>query len=516
MKKTYLLSLFLILSELAFTQHTNILVSDKYKPNEPSICIDPNNTNHMMAGANIKSYFHSIDGGYTWVQDTLVSEYDVWGDPCLVVDNQGHFYYLHLSGNYYTSNWLDRIVCQRTSDMGQTWTVDAYMGLNVPQGQDKEWAAVDYNNNNIYVTWTQMDSFAVQTSTVDSSNIMFAKSTDMGLSWSVAKRINQVSGTCASDITFGAVPAVGPNGEIYVSWAGPEGIVFDRSLDQGDTWLDEDIFVTNNNGTIKIYIPGIFRCNGAPVTCCNLAEGPYKGDIYINWSDQRNGLEDSDIWFIKSTDGGNTWSEHKRVNNDPPGKQQFFSWMTVDRITGYIWIVFYDRRHYEDNNTDVYMAVSKDGGESFKNFKVSESPFLPYNSVFFGDYTNISAHNNVVRPIWERLEGSSYHIMTAIIDPDMLDIEEEVTMPFSLEQNMPNPFDESTYISFKLRKAESVSLKVFDAYGRLVCILVDNQKMGRGKYTYHFSTQDYPVASGLYYFSLSTTDKSVQRKMLIL
>ncbi len=190
--------------------------------------------------------------------------------------------------------------------------------------------------------------------------------------------------------------------------------------------------------------------------------------------------------------------------------------MTVDRVTGYIWIVFYDRRHYEDNNTDVYMAVSKDGGDSFKNFKVSESPFLPYATKFFGDYSNISAHNNVVRPIWQRLEGYKEHIMTAIIDPYMLDIEEEVIMPFSLEQNMPNPFDESTYISFKLRKAESVSLKVFDAYGRWVCTLVDNQKMGRGKYTYHFSTRDYPVAPGLYYFSLSTADKSVQRKMLIL
>ncbi len=517
MKKTYLLNLFLILSCIGFAQHTNVLVSDKYAPNEPSIFIDPNNTNHIMAGANHDNYMISIDGGYTWSQHRLTSEYDVAGDPCLVADNEGDFYYLHLSSYDTTGGWLDRIVCQRTSDMGQTWPVDAYMGLNGSADQDKEWAVVDYANNNIYVTWTQFDKYDSQNPN-DSSNIMFSKSTDMGLTWSEAKRINQVAGDCLDNgnTTEGAVPAVGPNGEIYVSWAGPEGIVFDRSLDEGETWLDEDIFVSDMPGGWDFNIPGISRCNGMPVTCCNLAEGPYRGDIYINWSDQRNGEEDTDIWFVKSTDGGNTWSERKRVNNDPPGKQQFFTWMAVDRVTGYIWIVFYDRRHYEDNNTDVYMAVSKDGGESFKNFRVSESPFLPYASAFFGDYTNISAHNNVIRPIWERMEGTKRHIMTAIIDPDMLDIEEEVTMPFSLEQNMPNPFDESTYISFKLRTPENVSLRVFDTYGRLVCTLIDNQKMGRGKYTYHFSTSDYPVAPGLYYFSLSTTDKSVQRKMLVL
>ncbi len=55
MKKTYLLNLFLVLSCIGFAQHTNVLVSDKYAPNEPSIFIDPNNTNHIMAGATLAS-----------------------------------------------------------------------------------------------------------------------------------------------------------------------------------------------------------------------------------------------------------------------------------------------------------------------------------------------------------------------------------------------------------------------------------------------------------------------------
>ncbi len=517
MKNIYVLGLFLALSIISTAQHTNVLILHKQHLSEPSIFIDPNNTNHIMAGSNINNYFYSTDGGYTWSEKILTSNFGVWGDPCIVADNQGNFYYLHLSNTGTEEGWIDRIVCQRTSDVGQTWTVDAHMGLNGTADQDKEWAIIDYNNNNMYVTWTQFDKYN-SSNPNDYSNIMFSKSTDMGETWSPAKRINQTSGDCidSDNTTEGAVPAVGANGEIYVSWAGPEGLMFDKSLDEGETWLDEDIFVSDIPGGWDFNVPGISRCNGLPVTCCNLAEGPYNGDIYINWSDQRNGEDDTDIWFVKSTDGGNTWSEAKRVNDDDAGKQQFFTWMTVDRVTGYIWIVFYDRRNYDNNNTDVYMAVSKDGGESFKNFKVSESPFLPYATTFFGDYTNVSAHNNVVRPIWARLEGYSENIMTAIINTEILNIEGEISMPFSLDQNAPNPFDESTYISFKLRKTEKVSLKIFDTYGRLVCTLVGNQKMDRGKYTYHFSADEYSISPGVYYFSLSTDKHALQRKMLVL
>ena len=106
----------------------------------------------------------------------------------------------------------------------------------------------------------------------------------------------------------------------------------------------------------------------------------------------------------------------KRVNDDPAGRQQFLTWMIVDQKTGYIWFVFYDRRNYSDDETDVYMAVSKDGGETFTNFKVSNCPFVPSSGVFFGDYTNVSVYDNVVRPIWTNLSGGVLSVWTAIID----------------------------------------------------------------------------------------------------
>jgi len=517
MIKSILFSAALLLSFVysAWAQHSNVLIYEGAGVSEPSIIVNPVNTNEMVAGANINHYYFSDDGGLSWSSGTLSSSYGVAGDPCIIADYNGDFYYFHLSSPS-GGSWLDRIVCQKSTDQGQTWNNGSFAGLNGSKDQDKEWVIVDENNNNLYMCWTQFDSYG-SSSPSDYSNIIFSKSTNGGMSWSEGIQINEVSGDCIDEdnTVEGAVPAVGPNGEIYVAWAGPEGLVFDRSTDEGENWLDEDIFIGEIPGGWDYSISGIYRCNGLPVTCCNLADGPYRGDIYVNWTDQRNGTDDTDVWFAKSSDGGNTWTEAIRVNNDPPGHQQFFTWMTVDQVTGYIWFVFYDRRNYEDNNTDVYMAVSMDGGDTFNNFKVSESPFLPYSGTFFGDYTNISAHDHVVRPIWMRLEGSYPKIMTAIVDENYVGDEDMESIPFSLEQNVPNPFDETTFISFKLQSRQKVSLIVYDIFSRPVAYLVQNKNLEMGKYTFHFSANEYHLTSGVYYFSLIAGEHNIQKKMLL-
>ncbi|HSG67273.1 MAG TPA: T9SS type A sorting domain-containing protein [Bacteroidales bacterium] len=500
-----------------FSQHTNILIDDDgswTQPEEPSIIVNPKNTDHMVGGANIDNVYYSTDGGYTWTTSVLSSTYGVWGDPVLIVDTAGAYYFFHLS-NPQQGSWIDRIVCQKQEAIGEAWNNGTYMGLNNGKEQDKHWAIVDINNNDIFVTWTQFDNYG-SSSPDDFSDIMFSRSYDGGETWSEAMMINEVSGDCVDDdnTVEGAVPALGPNGELYVVWAGPEGLVFDRSLDRGDTWLDEDIFVGPFPEGWAYDIPGISRCNGLPITKCDLSGGPNHGTIYVNWTDQRNGTDDTDVWMCKSTDGGDTWTEATRVNDDPPGKQQFFTWMDVDQVTGHLWFVFYDRRNYDNNNTDVYMALSRDGGESFINFKVSESPFLPYSSTFFGDYTNVSAYDNVVRPIWARLEGSDLSIWTAIVNPDAVGIDEDIPSLLSLEQNYPNPFRESTVISFKLRRPEEVSLKVYDVFGREVAVIHDHEYLKAGKHTRVFEPSDYSLSPGMYYFSLENENSLMKKKMI--
>ncbi len=517
LKNKLLILLFLLTSSMAFSQYPNVVIGNMEDPEEPTIVLNPKNPGRVVAGANINLFYTSGDNGLTWQEGNLASSYGVMGDPCLFVDTAGNYYYIHLSDPPFGS-WIDRIVCQKSTDGGVTWSDGTFMGLNGTKAQDKAWAAVDPQTNIIYVTWTQFDEYGTS-NPADSSIILFSKSTDEGLTWSTAKRINRVAGDCLdSDNTVeGAVPAVGPNGEVYVGWAGPVGLVFNHSLDLGETWMDTDVFVSDIPGGWDYAIQGVYRTNGLPITCCDLSQGPYRGNIYINWSDQRNGPTDTDIWFTKSSDGGITWSPRIRVNDDAPGKQQFFSWMTVDQKTGYIYVVFYDRRAYSNAATDVYMAVSRDGGDTFQNFKVSESPFTPNPGIFFGDYTNITAYNNVVRPIWTRLENTQLSVLTAIVDSLFTGSGQkpESYLASSLDQNYPNPVNSYTVISYKVRRPVRVTLVVYDLFGRKIATLVDNKLSNPGRYVEYFDISRYGLEPGLYYYSLVDNERSVRRKMIV-
>jgi hypothetical protein len=403
-------------------QFTNIKVNKiNNLPNEVSIAINPKHPNNIVAGANLYNYYYSFDGGASWGNSELYSsKYGVWGDPVILFDNFGSVYYFHLSRPI-DGEWIDRIVCQKSTDGGKTFNdPGSYMGLNPPKKQDKPWACADFTggerNNYIYVCWTQFDAYNSK-KTTDYSNIMFSFSSDGGTSWSNAKRINQFSGDCldSSNTAEGAVPCVGPNGDIYVSWSLNDKIYFDRSSDGGKTWLDEDIIASDQYGGWAIEVEGLFRCNGMPVTGCDISSSPYRGNIYINFSDKRNGVNDCDIFIIKSTDGGNTWTLPLRVNDDKfqNGKQQFMSWMSIDPVSGAICIIYYDRRDYEDTQTDVYLARSTDGGETFENIKISEKPFKPIKKVFFGDYIGVASYNNFTACIWQRMDAGNLSIIFA-------------------------------------------------------------------------------------------------------
>ncbi|MEM8896485.1 MAG: sialidase family protein [Bacteroidota bacterium] len=416
------LSLFLPLSLVA--QFPNILldkaVRGEYPPCEPSIAINLTDTDNILGAAILDKAYVTKDGGKTWKTVKLTSPYGVFGDPCVISDSKGNFYYFHLADpkgkGRSKEAWLDRIVSQKSVDGGLTWDKGTFMGYHPPKDQDKEWAAVDLQNDYLYTTWTQFDHYG-DTSPDCESNILFARSKNGSKSWEFSKPINQKSGDCIDDddTTEGAVPTVGPNGEVYVSWALRDTLFFNRSLDKGKSWLQEELVAAVQEEGWALDIPGIFRANGMPVTVCDVSNGPNRGTIYINYADQSEGTDDTDIWLIKSTDQGNSWSTPKRVNDDGPSKHQFFSWMTIDQSTGYLYVVFYDRRAYDDIQTDVYLAFSKNGGETFTNVKISETPFTPKDKVFFGDYTHIAAHNGIVCPIWTRMDKGKTSVMTAVI-----------------------------------------------------------------------------------------------------
>ncbi|MEZ4724185.1 MAG: T9SS type A sorting domain-containing protein [Candidatus Kapaibacterium sp.] len=514
----YIISIFLTLGFARSIFAQNVLISETGSPNEPSIMMDYNNPNILVAGSNLNYCFTSSDGGLTWKLKTLNSSYGVWGDPVIDVDTNGNFYFFHLS-NMPGGNWIDRIVCQKSSDNGSTWTDGTFTGLDGTKAQDKQWSAIDRTNNNIYLTWTEFDSYGSKNS-LDSSRILFSKSLDGGSTWSEPKRINNTSGDCIdSDNTVeGAVPAIGPEGEIYVSWAGPNGIVFNRSTDEGETWLVEDLFVDSMQGGWNYNIPRLLRCNGLPVTKCDLSDGKNHGTIYINWSDQKNGEDDTDIWLKKSTDGGITWSDPIRVNNDETKRHQFLTWMDIDQTNGNLFFVFYDRRNYDDNRTDVFMAISTDGGSTFQNTRISESPFVPNDGVFFGDYTNIVAHNNIVRPIWTRFSEGRLSIWTNVTSlSDIISSADINNEGSSNEANLyPNPTLDIAYVSFKLHDLSTIRLELFDEQGVLVKALIDNKKMDYGGHIIPINMNDLNLTSGKYYYKLTINDKVETLKTVLI
>lgn len=496
----------------------NVLISNKNYPSEPSIRINPSNPSVILAGSVLNNVYYSQDTGRTWNEKILTSTHGVWGDPVLDVDTAGHFYYFHLS-NPPSGNWIDRIVCQKSTNNGLTWNDGTYTGLNGTKAQDKQWSVIDRNNNTIYLTWTQFDKYGSAAST-DSSVILFSKSIDGGENWSTPLRINKVAGDCIdSDNTVeGAVPAVGPNGEVYVAWAGPAGIRFDRSIDGGLTWIENDILVDPMPGGWDYNIPGIDRCNGLPVTKCDLSNGAHHGTIYINWSDQRNGTHDTDVWLSRSIDGGDTWSQPVKVNDDLPGSHQFLTWMDIDQVSGYLFFVFYDRRNHTDNHTDVYLAVSMDGGQTFLNRKISENAFKPVNGIFFGDYNNINVHNGIVRPVWTRLHNGQLSIWTDITPLENLltAVPSVTTGPEKLEwEQFPNPASKTAYVSFKLHGSSLVRLSIHDIQGRHLLTLIDNQVLGYGKHVVSVDTATTGLKPGNYLCIIQLEGRTQTKKLVL-
>ncbi|GAB4299860.1 MAG: hypothetical protein Kow0098_26710 [Ignavibacteriaceae bacterium] len=423
MQKTFFVLLIIFMGGLntIFAQYPNVRVSNPSSttPEEVTIAINPLNPDILAAGANISYFYRSTNAGLSWSQTNLSSSLGVWGDPCVLFDSLGYLYYAHLS-NPVAGYWIDRIVIQRSTDTGLNWNDGAGVGYNYPKNQDKEWLAVDMTNSpyrdNVYVAWTEFDDYGSFNSN-DSSRILFSRSTDHGITWSDPVRLSDTGGNCIdSDETVeGAVPAVGPEGQVYVAWAGPLGIMFDKSTDGGETF-GQDIYISDMPGGWDISVPGIYRCNGMPVTACDISNSPFRGTVYVCWADQRNGSDNTDIFLSRSFDEGETWSEPVKINDDISARHQFFVWMSVDPKTGVIYTVFYDRRNTTGAVTDVYIARSTDGGSTFENFKVSETSFLPDASVFFGDYTNIAAFDGKVYPIWMRMDGFNLSVWTAIIE----------------------------------------------------------------------------------------------------
>jgi hypothetical protein len=408
------------------TQTVYLTPADARRPAEVSVAINPTNPDHVIAvllqsggpgEPRVGNYsYTSTNGGNTWRPQPVENpDGRVHGDDNIVFGADGTAYHSYIAFDGIRVDRPERAssgIFVRSTRDGIRWSTPVavvdHLNTAIPF-EDKPWIGVDRSptsphRGNIYVAWTRFDVYGSE-NPVHRSRIMFSRSRDGGRTFSVPIEISDESGDAIdSDNTVeGVVPAVGPNGDVYVVWAGPKGLIFDKSVDGG--WsFGKDAAIAATAGGWDLPVPGLERHNGMPVTAVDLSGGPNRGTLYVNWIDARNG--DPDVFVMASKDGGHSWSAPARVNDDGKGAAQMFTWLAVDPVDGSLNLVFHDRRGQTGTLTGVTLARSVDGGKTFVNRVLSVAPFECCEaSTFFGDYNGIDAYGGRVVAAFPVLPG---------------------------------------------------------------------------------------------------------------
>jgi hypothetical protein len=385
---------------------------------ETSVDVHPTNNNIIFCSANSTNWpvttlygtgvYWSTNGSTTWTGYDNPPFGSNSGDPASVIGADGRFY-----ENYINSSSGQGVAV--STNNGANWSTYT-VAPNPGSLADKNHFMVDKKNSSPFVN----RSYCGFTDFGGSNNyeVVLRYSTDYAATWSSS--INLSGGLTTAYLSQGINIQTGPNGEVYAVWAvyidgtvttGEDGIGFAKSTNGGVTWSTPIYIYQQTNFGIRgnLSSKSGIRVSSFPSMAVDRSGGPYNGYIYVTWP--QRGVSpagsDPDIVYVKSTNGGTTWSSPVRVNDDPlnNGKDQYYPWCTVDQATGQFMIVFYDSRDVANTQANVYMARSLDGGSTFENFKVSDQAHTPapisgLASGYAGDYIGVAAYNNVAYPYW--------------------------------------------------------------------------------------------------------------------
>lgn len=407
---------------------------------ETTIGVNPINNDLYAGGANDYSapdgrarcgaYF-STNSAQSWAGFLLPLQptYTDGGDPAVAFDHQGNLYYACMNFTRLAngSGNTSAMYVFKSTNSGMTYGVPTLVVSGAGPGdfQDKEYIATDPFNGKVYMSWTRF------TATAD---ILFSGSNNGGATF--ASPAPTVISDPANNSNQGSVPAAGAvANQVYVAWENfnINRILIDKSNNGGITFnaLGGDITVANIT-PLPATLPGEFgnfRVNSFPtMDVCRNESNPFNGHVYIAWADNRNG--DGDILFVKSVNGGATWSAPLRVNDDAlgNGKDQFFPWLSVDENCK-VNIAFYDRRDDAANRKfHVYFTHSTDDGVTFvPNARVTTAPSTnaQFQGQFIGDYIGLTSttaatsafHHQVRRavPMWMDTRNGNQDVFAATL-----------------------------------------------------------------------------------------------------
>ena len=288
--------------------------------------------------------------------------------------------------------------------------------------QDKEWMAVDNaagsGNGNVYLCWTRFISGG-------GAEIRMTRSTNAGASFTPSQ------GLLLSTGGQGCFVVVGPAHEVYVFYyrgtgasgqGGDNRLFVRKSTDRGLTFGAEvgvaDLATTSVNGGLGLN--GGLRSNSFPHAAVN----PVSGDLVATYNDDPGpaaGTDRGDAFYVRSIDGGATWTAPVRVNDDAI-RDQFFPTVSITPAGDRVMFGYYSRSHDSNNlyfhrrgrtavmnNTTGAIALRRSFQLGPDNpVVIGQDPVI--NATYMGDYDQIDSSSTAFHTIWsDNRDGNTFH-----------------------------------------------------------------------------------------------------------
>jgi len=376
------------------------------------IVIGWNDATGFDGGGSLTGFGYSADRGNTWVDGGSLPDgggSDIFGDPTVTRTNDG--VWLMASIDLGSPNG---IAINRGTFSGSTLTFGPPVRFSdAGNFLDKEYFEHDPVTDRVYLTYVGGGVFKITHSDND------------GLTWSSPTVVN------SSDGGNGSYPAVGNDGEVYVSWVSPLGAananIRMRYSPNGGATFPNPAVTVETLGSQAGQAPTCFnRSFNIPFPSMDVdrSNGPHRGRAYITWCD---GARDTyDAFLAYSDDKGQTWSAPVRLNDNDnhTTTEQFWPQMHVSDLDGRVVVGWYDRRNDTGGASlcDYYCTMSVDGGVTWgPNRRMSDMSVawcgVPADiAPNFGDYTEVTIDDRSVFAAWSDARMGNPDVITSRFD----------------------------------------------------------------------------------------------------